>query len=648
MRSTISCWWSKDRSRTRRSAATVIGRHTATIRRPAADQYDRMDRPPGAKGAGGGRRRYLRHLRRHSCDAGQSDRVHGSAGLPRARLEIEGRPADRQCSGLPGAARQFHGDLALSAAPARRARADDTGRRARPAAMAVRQERASWAATAPAGTSRPISRGNTGRRNASSRSAAGARRCNAMCRNAAGFPAWAGVPMSAASASAARCRAFPINSCRSWTSRPGGVLSSSLIRPYGELIRRLRRLTNNTLNDEPKWRHNRAELTTGYRPDRPIPRRAQQEHESMATPLDIAERPATGATQPSGNLVEMNWDPITRIVGSLGIYTKIDFENRRVAECHSTSSIFRGYSIFMKGKDPRDSHFITSRICGICGDNHATCSVYAQNMAYGIKCRRNRRVDHQSRRSCRVHVRPQHLPGQSRRRRFLRADGAADESQPVGKGAEHAGAACRRPWLSHDRRHHDGAEPVHRRVLPRDVARQPLHARDVQPDGGPPRPPLDPLSRRGRHGAVGAALHRIHDPAAQICRVHEKGRAVARRFVRFLLRGIARLRGSRQAAHPARLLGRLSGPGCLRLPIPDDDQLGPRHVRDARRRCRRQAGDDGSCRHQSANAHSARPFLLRRLGQPGDLCQKGSARQRRRPEAPVEPDDDPAAAKARF
>jgi hydrogenase large subunit len=39
----------------------------------------------------------------------------------------------------------------------------------------------------------------------------------------------------------------------------------------------------------------------------------------------------------------------------------------------------------MKGKDPRDAHFITSRICGICGDNHAICSVYAQNMAYGVK-----------------------------------------------------------------------------------------------------------------------------------------------------------------------------------------------------------------------------------------------------------------------
>ena len=92
----------------------------------------------------------------------------------------------------------------------------------------------------------------------------------------------------------------------------------------------------------------------------------------------------TGASG-SRKLVDMNWDPITRIVGSLGIFTKIDFENREVAECHSTSSIFRGYSIFMKGKDPRDAHFITSRICGICGDNHATCAMYAQNMAFGVQ-----------------------------------------------------------------------------------------------------------------------------------------------------------------------------------------------------------------------------------------------------------------------
>jgi hydrogenase large subunit len=94
-------------------------------------------------------------------------------------------------------------------------------------------------------------------------------------------------------------------------------------------------------------------------------------------------RDQTGSQR--GKLVEMVWDPITRIVGSLGLYTKIDFDKKEVAECYSTSSIFRGYSIFMKGKDPRDAHFITSRICGICGDNHATCSCYAQNMAYGVR-----------------------------------------------------------------------------------------------------------------------------------------------------------------------------------------------------------------------------------------------------------------------
>src|ERR1700731_4802325 len=92
-------------------------------------------------------------------------------------------------------------------------------------------------------------------------------------------------------------------------------------------------------------------------------------------------------TPPSSKVIvkEMSWDPITRIVGSLGIHTEIDFSNRVVNKCYSTSMIFRGFDIFMKGIDPRDAHFITSRICGICGDNHCTCSCLNQNMAYGVK-----------------------------------------------------------------------------------------------------------------------------------------------------------------------------------------------------------------------------------------------------------------------
>src|ERR1700726_737779 len=99
--------------------------------------------------------------------------------------------------------------------------------------------------------------------------------------------------------------------------------------------------------------------------------------------MTVVEKDPTRTKDPV--LVDVSWDPITRIVGSLGIFTKIDFANRVVADCRSTSSIFRGYSIFMKAKDPRDAHFITSRICGICGDNHATCATYAQNMAFGVR-----------------------------------------------------------------------------------------------------------------------------------------------------------------------------------------------------------------------------------------------------------------------
>jgi hydrogenase small subunit len=47
---------------------------------------------------------------------------------------------------------------------------------------------------------------------------------------------------------------------------PGGKVSSSLAKGYGAMIRRLRALTNDTVNKEPKWRHNREELTTGYDP----------------------------------------------------------------------------------------------------------------------------------------------------------------------------------------------------------------------------------------------------------------------------------------------------------------------------------------------------------------------------------------------
>ena len=47
---------------------------------------------------------------------------------------------------------------------------------------------------------------------------------------------------------------------------PGGSVSSALNKPYGMLIRKLRAITNGTVNREPKWRKPSDVLHTGYDP----------------------------------------------------------------------------------------------------------------------------------------------------------------------------------------------------------------------------------------------------------------------------------------------------------------------------------------------------------------------------------------------
>ena len=174
------------------------------------------------------------------------------------------------------------------------------------------------------------------------------------------------------------------------------------------------------------------------------------------------------------------------------------------------------------------------------------------------------------------------------------------------------------------------------------------HARDVLPDGRPPRAPVHAVPRRGRHGRHGAAVHRLPDPADALRGVHEAGRADARRPVRLLLRGAARLRGGRQAAGAARLLGQPQQPRVLRLHLPEHGRLGPQDVRHPRRRGRRQAGHHQPGRHQPRHQDPARPLVLRGLGRPGNVRHPRPARQPGRPQAPVEPAHDPAPGQARL
>jgi hydrogenase large subunit len=49
------------------------------------------------------------------------------------------------------------------------------------------------------------------------------------------------------------------------------------------------------------------------------------------------------------------------------------------------ATLFRGYEVILRGRDPRDAAFISSRACGVCGGVHATTSALALEMALGIK-----------------------------------------------------------------------------------------------------------------------------------------------------------------------------------------------------------------------------------------------------------------------
>jgi hydrogenase large subunit len=53
-------------------------------------------------------------------------------------------------------------------------------------------------------------------------------------------------------------------------------------------------------------------------------------------------------------------DPITRIEGHLRIEAKV--ENGKVVDAWSSSTMFRGIELILKGRDPRDAWALTQRI----------------------------------------------------------------------------------------------------------------------------------------------------------------------------------------------------------------------------------------------------------------------------------------------
>jgi len=76
-------------------------------------------------------------------------------------------------------------------------------------------------------------------------------------------------------------------------------------------------------------------------------------------------------------------DPVTRVEGHLKVEVMV--EKGEVKDARVAGTLFRGWEIILKGRDPRDASQITQRVCGVCPAVHATASVFALDNAFGVE-----------------------------------------------------------------------------------------------------------------------------------------------------------------------------------------------------------------------------------------------------------------------
>ncbi|MDH3360297.1 MAG: nickel-dependent hydrogenase large subunit, partial [Desulfobulbaceae bacterium] len=90
--------------------------------------------------------------------------------------------------------------------------------------------------------------------------------------------------------------------------------------------------------------------------------------------------------------MKVDLGPITRIEGHLNIQTSV--ENGVISDARCMGEMFRGFEVFLQGRDPLDAQQITQRICGVCPYAHAIASSYAQENAYQLTVPTNGRIMH--------------------------------------------------------------------------------------------------------------------------------------------------------------------------------------------------------------------------------------------------------------
>ena len=108
-------------------------------------------------------------------------------------------------------------------------------------------------------------------------------------------------------------------------------------------------------------------------------------YEYKVVDLGVEQDKLKSLMEKNGFIRSVDYDPVTRVAGALAFHSVVDLKEGKVLSTNSMATLFRGYEIILKGRDPRDAAYISSRACGVCGGVHATTSALAIEMALGIK-----------------------------------------------------------------------------------------------------------------------------------------------------------------------------------------------------------------------------------------------------------------------
>lgn len=79
---------------------------------------------------------------------------------------------------------------------------------------------------------------------------------------------------------------------------------------------------------------------------------------------------------------EITIEPMSRIEGHLGIQAVADTEKKTYVDAHSFGTMFRGWEIILRNREPADAIWITQRTCGVCPTPHGIAAAMAVDMAY--------------------------------------------------------------------------------------------------------------------------------------------------------------------------------------------------------------------------------------------------------------------------